>query len=158
DAILGDDQEPDRMNGRDRTGWQDRTLNALLPTVLTERRNILEIAELVLVDRRLRTDRQGVANLRDDHADLTRRNLHHRRPRHRIDRPELESQAGSQQLGLIAGLALEGDGVSVAQFLPTEPLAHEADFRRPNGPERSPNNPQDYCSRNECDQNPQSAK
>jgi len=131
------------MNGRHRAGRQNGALNALLPAVFTESPNVLKVAKLRLVDRRLGADRQCVADLRDNDSDLAGRNLHHRQTRDRIEGPKLESQTGRQQCCLISGLALEGDRTTMVQLFPTEPLADESDLGRSNGPQRLPSNGQD---------------
>jgi hypothetical protein len=60
--------------------------------------------------------------LRDHHRDLARRNLRDRPPLYIVHEPELEADAGAQQLGLIAGLALEGDDVAAIELLEAEAL------------------------------------
>jgi hypothetical protein len=47
------------------------------------------------------------------------------------ERPQFELQPRMQQLRLIAGLAVECDGVAAREFAHAETLAHQAHFRRP---------------------------
>ena len=49
----------------------------------------------------------------------------------RVNRAELEAQAGHEQFRLVAGLAFEGDGI-VAGQLCAKTLADQADLRRTN--------------------------
>jgi hypothetical protein len=65
----------------------------------------------------------------DDDADLARRDLHPRVLGHRVDRPQLEPDAGHQQPGLVAGLALEGQWLVGGQPA-ADPLVHQPDLGR----------------------------
>src|SRR5258708_13966123 len=131
---------------RNPTGWIGATvaggstgaLDPLLAAVLDEDADVPEVDELRLVERRLGTDRQRSADLRDDDADLARRNLHHRMARHRVDRPQLEPQAGHQEDSLIPGLAGERDRVALVQLFQAETFADKTDFGGTDGPQRTP--------------------
>ena len=85
---------------------------------------------------RLGADRQGLAHLGHDHADLAGPNLHPGVLLHGIEQPQLEMPAGHQQIGLVAGLAAEGDGVVVGKFAESEPLRDQPDLGRADDPDR----------------------
>ena len=130
DAVAGDDDEADRVDRQRRARGQHRALHAALAAVLEERADAAEVAELGLVDGRLGAGRQRAADLGDDEADAVGRHLHPVEALDAVDRPELDAQAGHQQVGLVAGLALEGDELLLAE-LGAEALGHQADLRRP---------------------------
>ena len=77
-AVAADHQEADRMDRGHGARRQDGALDALLAAALGEGGQVIEVAELRLVGRRLGADGQVPAHLGDDHADLARRDLHHR--------------------------------------------------------------------------------
>jgi hypothetical protein len=132
-----DDEKAHGMNWHDRAGRQHGALHALLSALRHEGRNVLEIAELRLVDAGLGAHRHRVAHLRDDDADLICRNLHHRMARDVVERPQFELQSRMQQLRLIAGLAVERDRIAAGEFAHAEAFAHETHFRRSDVPRRS---------------------
>jgi hypothetical protein len=138
DAALSDHQKADRMDRCNGAGREDRALHALLPAIVHEGGEILEVGERRLIDRGLGADRQRRARLRDDDADLAGRDLHHRVARHRKDRPELEPQPGAEQLGLISGFTAKCHRAAAVEVAQAEALANEADLGRADGPERSP--------------------
>ena len=129
DALAGDDHEADRVDRRRGTRGQDRALHAPLAAVGQERADVGEAAELRLVDRRLGAGGQRRADLGDDQADVVRRDLDPGVPLDLEDGPELEPEPGHEQVGLVAGFALEGDQL-VALHLPTQALGDQADLRR----------------------------
>ncbi|MEZ5217971.1 MAG: hypothetical protein R2715_15610 [Ilumatobacteraceae bacterium] len=130
DRTRGDHREADRMDRQQGARGEDRALHALLAAVLDERADVGEVAERRVVASALGTDRQRPTHLGDDHTDLPRRNLHPRELAHGVDRPQLEAEARHQELGLIAGLAGEGDGIVVVEPLAGEPLVDQTDLGR----------------------------
>jgi hypothetical protein len=76
------------------------------------------------------------ADLGDDDRDLARRNLRNRPPLHRVHEPELEADTAAQQLGLVAGLAVEAHDIAAVELLGAETLAHQPHLGRPDLPER----------------------
>ncbi len=129
-------EETDGMDREQGARGEDGTLYALLATVGEEARQVGEVAELGLVHRALGADGQGRAELGDHDADLASRNLHPRVALDGEDGPELESQARHEQLGLIAGFAVEADGVVVLQAFEGEPLVDQTDLGRSDQDER----------------------
>jgi hypothetical protein len=114
----------------ERARWQHRPLDALLASVLEEGADVAEIAEDVLVLGALRADRQRLADLGDHDADAAGRHLDPRVLVDPVDRPQQEAPAGHQQLGLVAGLAVERDHAAVAE-LRAEALDGQPDLGRP---------------------------
>ena len=85
---------------------------------------------------RLGADRQRSANLGHDHADLAGPNLDPGVLLHGIEQPQLEMPARHQEIGLVAGLAAEGDRVVVGKFSEGEPLRDQPDLGRTDDPDR----------------------
>ena len=164
-ARSGDTGRPYTVCGvstRNATGWigherarrQHRPLHALLAAVLHEAGDVGEVPELRLVHRALRADRQGIAHLCDDHADLAGRDLHPRELRDVEHRPELETQAGHQQRGLVSGLAAERDGVVLVELAEREAFGDEPDLGGADGVERLPHQEQQQYHRDDDDDDP----
>ena len=109
DPVAGDDHEADGVDRRGGARGQDRALHAPLAAVGQEGADVGEAAELGLVDGRLGAGRQRRADLGDDQADVVGRHLHPGVALDLEDRPQLEAQARHQQVGLVAGLAVQGD-------------------------------------------------
>jgi hypothetical protein len=122
------------VDGGDGARRQHRALHTLLAAGGDEALQVLEIAEVRLVDRRLGPDRQRGADLGDHHADQAGGDLHHRMAGDGVERPELEAQARHQEARLVAGFAVEGDR-PLALLAAAEALAHQAHLGRPDGPE-----------------------
>jgi hypothetical protein len=125
-----DHDERHRVDRHQRARGQHRALDALLAAV-EERLQVREVAERGAVDGALGADGQGVPDLGDHDADLARRHLHPWVALDREERPQAEPQARHEQLGLVAGLVPEGDGVVTVQLAEAELLVDEADLRRP---------------------------
>ena len=116
-CVAGDDDEADRVDRRGGAGGQHRALHAALAAVGEERRGVGEAAELGLgTPPTWRRSGSGVADLGDDEADVVRRDLHPGVALDLEDRPQLEPQPGHQQVGLVAGLAVEGEQLVVLQL------------------------------------------
>ncbi len=126
----GDHHEGDRVNRQQRSRGKQRALHTLLPAAIDERVDVRVVTELGLVDTALVTDRQLLADLGDDHTDLTGGYLHPRELLHTEDRPQLEPQTRHQELRLVTRLALEGDRVVVCELAEPEPLGHQPDLGR----------------------------
>jgi hypothetical protein len=118
------------VDGHEGARRQDGPLDAVLPAV-EERLEAGEVAEARAVGGALGADRQRLADLGDHDADLTGRDLHPRVPLDRVDRPQVEPQPRHQQLGLVAGLTPERDGVVAVELAERDLLGDEADLRRP---------------------------
>jgi hypothetical protein len=99
-----------------------------LATVLEEGAHVGEVAEHRLVDAALGADRQWAADLGDDDADLACGHLHPRVLLDPVDGPELEPEPRHEQVGLIAGLAVQGDRVAFVERLEAELLGDEPDL------------------------------
>ena len=120
------------------TGWigrrgarrQHRALHAPLAAVAEEGADVGEAAELGLVDRRLGPGGQGGADLGDDQADVVRRHLHPGVALDLEDRPQLEAQPGHEQVGLVAGLPVQGEELVALELAP-EALGDQADLGGP---------------------------
>ncbi len=122
------DGEGDRMH-RDGRAWrQNRPLHTALTAVRHEGWQITEVTECRRVFSGLRTGNGRVADLCDDHADAARRNLHPRVQLHLVERPQLESPARHQNIGLITGFALLGDELVLALLSPC--LGDQSDLGR----------------------------
>jgi hypothetical protein len=128
--VRGEDQERHGVDGHQRPRGQHRALHTLLPVEVEEGLERREVAELVLEDRRLGADGERVADLRDDDADLSRGDLHPRELLHGVDGPQPQPQPRHEELGLVAGLAVERDGVVLGELLDGEALVDQADLRR----------------------------
>jgi len=124
------------MDRLQRARREHRALHALLAAVLHEGPQGAELPELGLVDGGLGADGQGLAHLRDDDADLARRDLNPRELLDREDRPELPAQARHEELGLISRLAAERDRIVLRELPEAEAFRDEADLRRPDAVQR----------------------
>ena len=142
DALAGNHQEADRMHRHEAAGRQHGALHALLSAGLQPGAQVGD--QVQLADRlgRLGADRQRLADLGHDHADLAGPNLHPGMLLHGIDQPQLEMPAGHQEIGLVAGLAAEGDRVVVGKFPEGEPLRDQPDLGRTDDADRG--NHQDH--------------
>ncbi len=151
DGVERHHQEADRMDRRHGARRQHRALHAFLTAIGHEGADVLEAAELRLVDGRLGANRQRLADLGNDDADLPGGNLHERMPRHRVPGPELKAEARRQQVGLVAGCAVEGDWAAAVDPFPTDALADEADLGGADHPERlHPNHDHDEQCDDKC--------
>src|SRR5262249_32642692 len=129
DPVRGQHDEGDRVDRRHRTGRQKAALSALLPTGLDERSHVLEGAELGLVDAAPTARGQRSTDLRYHDADLVSVDLNHRPSLHRGGEEVEEVQAGHQQIGLVAGLAIERDDTGL-EFATAPPTLDQARFER----------------------------
>ena len=129
DPVARDDDEADRMDRQRRARRQHGTLHATLAAVLEERADAAEVAELGLVDSRLGAGQQRRAHLGDHEPDAVRWDLDPVEALDVVDRPELEAQPRHEQVGLVAGLAPEGDELLLAE-LGADALGDEPDLRR----------------------------
>jgi hypothetical protein len=126
-------------------------LHTLLPALFDERAEVGEVRERGLVLAALRPDRQRRAGLRDHDADVAGGHLHPRELLHAIERPELEPQPGHEQLGLVPGLAAEGDRVVLAELLQREALGDEADLGCADRVERRENSDEEESDNDDGD-------
>jgi hypothetical protein len=143
DPRLRDHDKGHGVDRGQRAGREHRALHALLPAGLHEPADVGETGEGRLVDRRLGADRQRLADLRDHDADLPGRHLDPRVLRHGVDQDELDPQPRHQQVGLVAGLALERDRV-VARQLSADPLADQPHFGRADRVDRHQDQDDEY--------------
>jgi hypothetical protein len=93
-------------------------LDAFLTLGIDKSRKVLKVPELWFIDSRLGADRKRCTHLGDNHADLTRRNLHHWMSLNGIKRPELEPETGHEQGYLVASLASKSDNIPATEFSP----------------------------------------
>ncbi len=152
DAFPGNDQEPDRMHRHEAAGRQHGALHALLSAGLQPRAEIGDQVERAQRFGRLGADGQGPAHLRHHDADLAGPHLHPRVLFHVVEGPEFPTPARHQQIGLIAGLALEGDGVVVGEFSARKPLGDQPHLGRTDDADRG--NHQDHYDRDDGSQKP----
>ncbi len=131
DAARRENEEADWVDGCHAAAGQHRALRSFLAASLHERAQVREVPELRLVYDALCAGGRGSTHLSDDYTDLSGWHLHQRTLVHAVQRPELEAQAGHEQVGLVAGLAFESDDVPVTQLGPTKPLGHQTYFCRP---------------------------
>jgi hypothetical protein len=127
DAASREDEEADRMDRHQGPGREHRALHTLLAVVGDEPPQVREVAEGRVVPGALGADRQRPSDLGDDHADLAGLDLDPGILGDRVHRPQLEPRPRHQQVGLVAGLAVERDGVVVGELAP-EPLGHQPDL------------------------------
>ena len=133
----GDDKERDRVDGRERAGRQHLALHAFLAPALHERTEAGEVPELFSIDGRLGAGGKRLADLGDDDTDLAGRYLHPRVADHRVGGPQLEADAGHEQLGLVAGFARKRDR-HVGRVVPRgHALDHEPDLGRADHDDRA---------------------
>ncbi len=123
----GDDNEADGMDGGSRAWRQNGTLDTSHAAVVQEVADVLEVAELRLVGGGLGARRKRHPDLRDDQPDVIRGDLNPRVALDRVERPDLDAHAGHEQVGLVAGLTVEGDQ---AVALLAEALGDETDLAR----------------------------
>ena len=128
---------------------QHRPLHTLLAPVGEERREIAEVAELLVEFRALGADGDGFAHLGDDHADFTGGHLHPGVLAHLIDRPQLEPHARHEECRLIAGLPLTCHRVPVSQASAREPLVHQTHLSGPDDTERLHHHHSDSSNNNQ---------
>lgn len=126
-AVVGDDDEADRVDWRSRARREHRSLDAALAAVVEEGADRREVAEVRAVHAGLGAGRQGLADLGDDEPDVVRRHLHPVEALDVVDRPELEAQAGHQEVGLVARFALAGQQL-VPVELAADALGDQADL------------------------------
>jgi hypothetical protein len=100
-----------------------------LAAVFDEGIEVGELPELLAVDGGFGAVGQRIADLGDHHADLPGRDLHPGVFLHGVEKAELETDARHEQFGLVAGFALEGDGVVVGQAPVREAARYKAHFR-----------------------------
>jgi hypothetical protein len=115
------------VDGRRRARRQDRPLHPSLTAVGQEGAEVGEAAELVLVDGGLGARRQRLAHLGDHEPHVVGGHLHPRVALDAEQRPQLEPQAGHEELGLVPGLPVEGHQLVTPEAL-AEALGHEADL------------------------------
>ena len=132
-----DHEEGNRVDGRKRAGREHRSLDPLLAAAGEKRPQVGEVAELRPVHRGFGAGRQRFADLRDDDADLARRNLDPRVPQDHVCRPELETDSRHEQFGLPAGFPGERDRGVGRVVPPRGPLDDQPDFGRADHDERS---------------------
>jgi hypothetical protein len=118
------------MDGKQRSRGEHGALHSLLAIIGEESPDVAEVAEQLVVGRRLGTDREGGTDLGDDDADLARGHLDPGVLLDRVDRPEFEAQARHEEVGLVAGLAVEGDDVVIAETLASKLLRHQPHLGR----------------------------
>ena len=117
------------MQRHDRSWREHGTLDALLATAFEKRPDVRELAERRFVDAGFPSGRQRRANLRDDQADLTGRDLHPRVLFHPVRRPETDCDAGHQEISLIPRFTIERHRPVIGAGS-SPPLDHQADFVR----------------------------
>src|SRR3989475_2890843 len=106
------------------------------PPVRNARRSV-KLPNSGPVHRGFGAGRQRFADLRDDDADLARRNLDPRVPQDHVCRPELETDSRHEQFGLPAGFPGERDRDVGRVVPPRGPLADQPAFGRADHDERS---------------------
>jgi len=124
------DEKRDRVDRDQSAGRQYGALDTLLAAILGEALQVGEIAELFFVNGGFRADGKRLADLSDDHADLARRDLDPGIFIDGVHDPWLPAEAGHEEVGLIAGFPVEGDGIVLGQFFPGKALGDQADFCR----------------------------
>ena len=140
------------MHRHEAAGRQHGALHALLSAGLEPRAEVGDQVQLAQRFGRLGADRQRPAHLRHHDADLAGPDLHPRVLFHGVEEPELPMPARHQQIGLIAGLALEGDGVVVGEFSDREPLGDQPHLGRTDDADRG--NHQNHRNRDDGRQKP----
>src|SRR5260221_5052490 len=118
------------MHWYERAGRQYRALDTFLPASLDEDPQVRKVCKLFFIDCGLCADRQWAAYLGDDHTNFAGRYLHPRIFVDRINRERFPTQAGHQQVGLIAGFPVASDRAVLRQLLEGEAYGDQTDFSR----------------------------
>lgn len=139
-AVARDHHETDGVDGQRRARRQYRTLHALLAAFFNKGAQVSKLAEFVTVNGGFRAGGKRLARLCDDHADLTGGNLHPGMFLNRVEQPQAKPHAGHQQVGLIAGFAVEGNRVIIGQPGMGKTFRDKAYFRRRNTNKRRQDN------------------
>ena len=130
DTVRGEYEERDGVHRYHFARLQHVALNALGTATVEEGLGVGERPELVVVRRGDAALRKRLADLRDDHSDAVRGNLHQRMLGDTETRPRAEPDARLKEIGLVASLTVERDGAVSSKLLEPEVLADETHLER----------------------------
>ena len=132
-ALLGEDDELGEVEGV-RALAQDRALGALLAAGRHEGAGVLEVRTLDhLCQRLVRAQRAAVAG--EDVADLALGDRDQRVAVDAVQERAQEVDAGAEDVGLVARLAVEGDDLVLQRPATGPPLLDDADLARADDPD-----------------------